>query len=133
MDLTEKVCDICGKTYKRKLHRFSVEFSPVIVSSHARVQIEGDRTSEFFDFDICPICAHRILCTIIDMQRNRPIKCEFCEFDRGPRESHKHPDCNSCWSCFHTDYSNFQLKKRMHVRQNYEWQQYKRYFGEADE
>lgn len=129
LSVPEKVCDICGKVYKRKLHHFAAEFLPVIDSSHVRVQIEGDRTSEFFDFDTCPICAHRILRTVIDLQRNRPIKCEFCEFDKGPRYDGAKPEhCKTC-----SDYSEFQLKKKMCVRQNYEWQQYKRYFGEVDE
>ena len=131
--IPEKVCDICGKVYKRKLHNFSSEFLPVIDSSHVRVQIENDKSTEIYHYDICPACANTVLCNIIKMQTKRPIKCEFCEFDRGPRESHKHPDCKSCWSCFHTNYSNFQLKKRMCAHQNYEWQQYKRYFGEVNE
>lgn len=133
MELPEKACDICGKTYKLKPHHFSAEFAPIMDSSHVRVKIETDKATELYDYDICQVCATKVLKNIIEMQIKRPIKCEFCEFDRGPRESHKHPDSKSCWSCFHTDYSHFQLKKRMHVRQNYEWQQYKRYFGEVDE
>ena len=132
MELSEKACDICGKTYKLKPHHFSTEFSPITDSSHVRVKIETVKSTELYDYDICPICATKVLKNIIDMQIKRPIKCEFCELDKGPREPYKHPDCKSCWSCFHTNYSHFQRKKRMHTRQYYEWLQYKRYFGEED-
>lgn len=129
MDLPEKACDICGKSYKLKPHHFSSVFAPIMDSSHVRIKLESAKTTELYDYDICPVCATKVLRKVIELQRERPMKCDFCEFDKAPSFDGKVPE--QCEACY--DYDKFQLKKRMCERQHYEWLQYKRYFGEVDE
>ena len=58
-----------------------------------------------------------------DLGPSRPMKCFFCEHDRGPLASEK-PHCDTCF-----DFRNFQVKKYMHPRQYHEWIKYKEYEG----
>ena len=49
----------------------------------------------------------------------RPMKCFFCEYDKGPL-SNTVSLCNLCFN-----FNRFKPKTRMHPRQYHEWQRYK--------
>lgn len=119
-DTIEQVCDICGKTY---LAKFLKPYD-VVESSVVRVKHLRDKKAALFTYNTCPHCADKVMRYIFEIQKNRPKKCDFCEFERGPKVDPL-VECQEC-----VDYNNFQLKKRMRTMQNYEWQAYKRYLGE---
>ena len=115
----EKVCRICGQVYNLK--------PETLASSSVNITLELDTKTRHFDFDSCSGCAYKILRYINSLQAVRPRKCDFCMFDKGPRAKVKNSECEECHG-----FDNFQLKKRMHPRQAYEWDKYKRYFGEEE-
>ena len=122
MSTIEKVCDICGKTYLAKI----LKPYDIDESSFVRVKsLRKDKTA-LFSYYTCPHCADQVMRYIFEIQKNRPKKCDFCAFERGPKVTPL-PECQAC-----INYNNFQLKKRMRTMQNYEWQAYKRYLGEED-
>lgn len=123
MEPDKRSCDICGRTYELKPIIFpSVSKYPVHMdSSSVRVQFALPKKTEIYDFKTCPHCAEQIHRYIFGIQKNRPKKCEFCEFDRG-RLVQTPVECGTC-----SNFSNFQLKKKMHPRQAHEWQMYERY------
>lgn len=51
-------------------------------------------------------------------KRMLPDKCDFCAYDIGPHGK-GHENCKGC-----TGHCNFELKKRMHQRHQYEWELY---------
>lgn len=110
----EKVCDLCGRSYELE-H----------LTSH--LTLGKDKQAAIYDYHICLRCAVKFHNFVFDIQRNRPTKCDFCEFDRG-LHTLKPVECLAC-----SDYNHFKLKKRMHERQHCEWKMYKRYLcGEGD-
>lgn len=123
MEPTSMVCDICGRSY---------ELQPVTFESFGNSQVYMDSSAVLiklarpikprrYMYHVCSHCAEKIMKSIIDIQRKRPKKCEFCEFERGPLMS-KPAECTAC-----TRYNHFQVKKRMSPRQNYEWSMYMGY------
>ena len=122
MDTIEKVCDICGKTYLARL----LKPHEIMESSNIRIKhLRGNKTA-LFTYDTCPHCADQIMRYIFGIQKNRPKKCDFCAFERGPNVEPL-AECQQC-----VDFNNFQLKKLMRTIQQHEWQAYKRYLGEED-
>ena len=109
----EKVCDLCGRSYTT---------GPLTV----RLTLTKDKQPAIYDYDICLRCTYKLHSVIHDIQMTSPKKCEFCQFERGPRVT-KLPECEEC-----SNFKNFQLKKRMHPRQAREWNMYKRYLCEGD-
>lgn len=118
----EEVCGLCGRTYSLK----TVNRRPC--SDNLRLFLLNRKSVKLHEYDICPHCAIKLHNFINDIRRNRPKKCEFCEFDIGPRVAMP-SECAEC-----RNFNNFQLKKRMHPRQAYEWEKYKRYLcGEGEQ
>lgn len=111
----EKVCGLCGRTYSL------VPVNRRLCSDNIRLFLINRKSVKLHEYDICPHCTIKLHKVILDIQRNRPKKCDFCEFDRGPRVANP----SECVECYNFD--NFQLKKRMCTRQKYEWETYKRY------
>lgn len=127
MDI-EKVCGLCGRSYKLEPQtlQFACDCHTIYDKSHMHLNFTKRNKPVIYDYDICPHCVIKLHKVIIDIQRNRPKKCEFCEFDRSSRM----PKLTECEEC--RNFNNFQLKKRMHPRQLYEWEKYKRYLCEGE-
>lgn len=125
MNTQERACDICGRSYElRSIIVPSVSEYPVYMdSSNVRVRLTLPKKNEIYDFKTCPHCAEKIHRYIFSIQKNRPKKCEFCEFDRG-RLTPAPVECATC-----SNFNNFKFKQRMHPRQAHEWQMYKRYLN----
>lgn len=111
----EKVCGLCGRSYGSKLQGMHLTL------------VNDKQPEPVFDYDICFKCTYKLSDLILAIRSTRPKKCEFCEFDRSPRVP-KLPECEEC-----SNFKNFQLKKRMHPRHAYEWEQYKRYLCGGEE
>ena len=111
----EKVCGICGRSYE-----------PDLLAMHLTLA-KDSQTEPLYDYDICLRCTYKLGELILAIQLTRPKKCEFCQFERGPRVA-KLPECEEC-----SNFKNFQLKKRMSPRQAYEWDKYKRYLCEGEQ
>ena len=109
----EKVCGLCGQTYTLKPIelKFSDGCRTTFDSSRIHMCLLTPKAPHIYDYDICPRCTFKLHKIILDIQRNRPKKCEFCEFDRSPRVT-KPSECINCHN-----FNNFRLKKRMHPRQ----------------
>ena len=116
----QKVCSLCGREYSLK----PVNRRPC--SDMLQLFLMNRKSVTLHEYNICPQCALKLHKVVLDIQRTRPKKCEFCEFERSPRVA-KLPECETC-----SNFNNFQLKKRMQPRQAYEWDKYKRYLCGGD-
>ena len=114
----KKTCDICGRQYKPiPLKSKGIdEWAIGLDTSHIHIRLREDDLTTLVNYDICPTCARNLIWHIKTLKRNAIKKCHFCEHDFGP----KHPDYRKgCQGC--SNYSNFQLKKRMSNIQELHW------------
>lgn len=111
------VCHICTRKYKL----FPAEETSLLRNSRVELFLRCfENPPRLRRYDICPTCAWKVHMAIYRMMMEAPKKCDFCQFERGPKHpEYPHPNCKDC-----TAYSNFQVKKRMSERQKYEWALY---------
>lgn len=115
----KKRCSICGYGYD--LIPVPEDKPYFLDSSHCRITLRKGTKTAFFDYDICPRCADKLVYHIYKLQSDAPRKCFWCEFDLGPKSpNYPHPTCECCFN-----YNNFKLKERLSPHARLEWEAYK--------
>lgn len=111
----KKKCDICGRLFKVS------EYESLCDSySHIRINVQRmGYTLKQCDLTTCPDCALNLFWKVQVMKRDAWSPCEVCDHDHGPKHPEYRKHCENC-----SQYSNFQLKKRLSERETYEWQRY---------
>ena len=114
MDSKNK-CGVCGRLFKVTDFETALKlFSRIRIHAQDHNYTVGE-----CDFDTCPACALKVLYYVEKLKREAPRKCHFCEHDFGPKHPNYRKGCEGC-----SEYSKFQLKKRMGERQKHEWAYY---------
>ena len=117
----KKTCGICGRSYKVGTTQIGIdEWCLGIETSHVQIKLRESDTTTFLGKDICTGCAKKLLNYVLKLKREAPKKCFWCEHDFGPNHPNYRKGCEGCGS----NYSAFQLKKRMSPHQLAEWKYY---------
>lgn len=115
----KRKCETCGRIYKVS----QAQTNNTIYDETSCVQIkivDPPIERSFSIYNVCPTCAMRVWRYILKLKSEAPKKCFWCEHDFGPKHPNYRKGCEGCGS----NYSAFQLKKRMSPHQLAEWKYY---------